>query len=325
MRSHPVVHYRRELLTTPDGGELYLDWLDNGCENSNDHDGYPTVLVMPGLTGDSKHGYVLHYVKQIQELGYRVVVFNNRGLAGAQLRTPRSFCAANTDDVEFVIHHLNTSKPGIRLVVVAVSLGGIILTNYLLKMGKSRPTGLVAAMTISVPWNTFKSSESLEEPLNWFIFNRHLTNCLHKLVRNHQSMMSKAGITRKVNIDHVFQSRTIREFDDSFIAPMFGFRDSDHYYDTATLHSKPLEEISVPLLSLAAADDPFAPVSSLPLEKIKECSNVVMALTSFGGHIGFTEGLLPIGAGYADRLMCQYVRAIFENQESIKDWNCVYD
>lgn len=325
MRSHPPIHYRRELLRLPDGGELYLDWLDNGSDDAKDPNKFPTVLIMPGLTGDSKHGYVLNFVKEIQDLGYRAVVFNNRGLAGAKLRTPRSFCAANTDDVEFVIHHLNVSKPGIPIVAVAISLGGIILSNYLVKMGKSKPTGLLAAMTVSVPWNTFKSSDSLEEPLNWFMFNRYLTNCLHGLVRNHQHMAAKAGVTHQIDINHVYQSRTIREFDDRFIAPMFGFRDSNHYYDTASLHSKPLDTINIPLLSLAAADDPFAPSHSLPLENIKGSQNVAMVLTSFGGHIGFTEGFLPTGAGYADRLMQQFVKAIFDNQSRLQEWDCVSD
>lgn len=323
MRSHPEVQYRRELLNLPDGGELYLDWLDNGCDDVDDPDKFPTVLIMPGLTGDSKHGYILNFVKQVQELGYRAVVFNNRGLAGAQLRTPRSFCAANTDDVEYVIKYLNESKPGIPIVAVAVSLGGIILSNYLVKMRQSKSTGLLAAMTVSVPWNTFKSSESLEEPVNWFMFNLYLTKCLHSLVRAHQHMAVKAGITRDIDIDHVYQSRTIREFDDRFIAPMFGFRDSDHYYDTASLHSKPLDEVSIPLLSLAAADDPFAPAKSLPLDKIRESPNVAMVLTAFGGHIGFTEGLVPVGTGYADRLMRQYIKAIFDNQQTVKDWGRV--
>jgi abhydrolase domain-containing protein 1/3 len=278
---------------------------------------------MPGLTGNSQNGYVLHFVKQIQNLGYRSVVFNNRGLAGAKLKTPRTFCAANTEDAEFVINHLNKTKPGIPLVAIAVSLGGIILTNYLVKMGKTKPTGLIAAMTVSVPWNTFKSSTSLEEPLNWFIFNRHLTNLLCKLVLQHLAMAKKGGKDRPIDVDHVLQSKTIREFDDRYIAPMFGFADSDDYYTAASLHSKPLEEISIPLLNLSAADDPFAPISSLPLEKIKQCPNVIMALTAFGGHIGFTEGLLPIGAGYADRMMCQYVRAIFENGQSLQDPNCL--
>lgn len=325
LRSHPVVHYRHEFLTTLDGGEICLHWQDNGSESTDDPDRFPTVLILPGLTGCSQQGYVLHFVKQIQSLGYRSVVFNNRGLGGAKLKTPRTFCAANTEDLEFVIGHLHKTKPGIPLIAVGVSLGGMILTNYLANMGQTKPTGLIAAMTVSVPWDVFKSTKSLEEPLNWVIFNRHLTNLLCKLVMQHLAMARKGGKNRPIDIDHVLKSKSIREFDDRYIAPMFGFSDSDDYYTAASLHSKPLEEISIPLLSLCAADDPFAPISSLPLDKIKQCPNVVIALTSFGGHIGFTEGLLPTGAGYADRMMCQFVKSIFENRQALQDQNCLSD
>ena len=56
----------------------------------------------------------------------------------------------------------------------------------------------------------------------------------------------------------VFQSRTIREFDASFVVKQFGFRDVEDYYSAASLTDK-LHRIQVPLLGLNAADDPFIP------------------------------------------------------------------
>ena len=57
-----------------------------------------------------------------------------------------------------------------------------------------------------------------------------------------------------------FQSRTIREFDASFVVKQFGFRDVEDYYNAASLNDK-LHRIQVPLLGLNAADDPFIPFS----------------------------------------------------------------
>ena len=56
----------------------------------------------------------------------------------------------------------------------------IILFNYLAKAGKETP--LKAAMTVSVAWNTMKSTESLETPVNLILFNRFLARELTQVL-----------------------------------------------------------------------------------------------------------------------------------------------
>ena len=66
----------------------------------------------------------------------------------------------------------------ISLVIVVSSL---ILTNFLAKhQGNEK---LIAAMTVSAPWNVFESSKTLEETVNSLVFNRHLTENLKNTVR----------------------------------------------------------------------------------------------------------------------------------------------
>lgn len=52
----------------------------------------------------------------------------------------------------------------------------MLLLNYLGRKGGE--SGMVAGLTISVPWDAEESSNSMEEPLNWLLFNKHLTNGL---------------------------------------------------------------------------------------------------------------------------------------------------
>ena len=316
------VRYRRELLETPDGGEIALDWVDNNSETLENPAAHPTVLILPGLTGTSRQNYILHLVQQITQNGYRVVVFNNRGLGGVPLKTPRAFCAANTEDLEFVVSCIHKANPDIPLLAVGVCLGGIILTNYLAHIGsQGKDTGLVGALTVSVPWNLGRTTESLGEPLNRLLFNHHLTKCLHKLIRKNRAIFESnshnltEGGTCTVN--RTLQSTSLYEFDSVLTAPMFGFETVDAYYKAATLDTKPLEAINVPLVCLSSADDPFAPEDSIPYDLIRSCPNVVLALTTRGGHIGFSEGLVPTGPGYADKFTGQYVKAMFEHGTDI--------
>lgn len=38
-----------------------------------------------------------------------------------------------------------------------------------------------------------------------------------------------------------------------------------------------------------------------------------MVLTKHGGHVGFTEGLFPRGAGLMEKVIVQYSQALFEH------------
>ncbi|XP_077989808.1 phospholipase ABHD3-like [Glandiceps talaboti] len=305
LKSPITVPYRTEKLDTWDGGEICLDWLDN--ENSQlhrDSKTRPTVLILPGLTGSSSDYYIAHIADDVSKLGYRSVVFNNRGNGGSQLKTPRTYCAANTEDLHFVVNHIKRQYPKSPVVGVGISLGGMILFNYLAKSGQD--CGLKAAMVVSTAYNVFKSTKSLETPLNWFIFNQFLTVQLRESVRKNVEMFKS-----HLDIDHVMKSRSIRDFDERFTSKMFGYEGVEHYYKDASLHEK-LDALKIPVLCFQAADDPFSPETALPLEEARQHPNIVFAVTSHGGHIGFCEGLLPRNQSYMERVLFQYVDAVFK-------------
>lgn len=316
LKSHPLVVYDRELLYTNDGGEIALGWVNSGNPSN-----LFIVLILPGLTGTSHHNYILHFVVQItQKLDCTAVVLNNRGLGGLQLKTPRVCCAADTEDLKYVISHIKKTRPNYPLVVVGISLGGLILTNFLCKMGEQGNIGIrdtiVGAAVISTPWDLFKTSKSLEQPLNHLLFNRHLTKLLKNVLKQHLLSSNFNKLEIPCDINHGLNASTVREFDDKIIAPMSGFKDSNEYYTAASLHIKPLDKISVPLLCLNAADDPFAPEDSIPCVLLSRCPNVAMVLAQHGGHVGFTEGLFPRGAGYMEKVIIQYVQALFEQRST---------
>merc|ERR1719277_2071755 len=105
IKTSPQVRYDKELVGTPDGGHVALHWRENDEGSKQSKETRPTVLILPGLTGSSEESYALHFVQQTCRLGYRAVVFNYRGFGGADLKTARSYSAANTDDLSMVIKH----------------------------------------------------------------------------------------------------------------------------------------------------------------------------------------------------------------------------
>lgn len=75
------IEYRREVLTLNDGGEVALDWMDEGCDEKS-----PLILILPGLTGESQAEYIKCLVIAANQIGIRTVVFCNRGLGGVTLK-----------------------------------------------------------------------------------------------------------------------------------------------------------------------------------------------------------------------------------------------
>ncbi len=119
--------YVREIITTEDGGEIAIDWA-----NLNSTKNKVIVLVLPGLTGSSKDNYVTHFVDEARKSECIAVVMNYRGIS-IELKTPRTYCATNYEDLHMVVKHIHNKYNGYRIVAVGISLGGIKLGGYLSK------------------------------------------------------------------------------------------------------------------------------------------------------------------------------------------------
>ncbi|XP_010572617.1 PREDICTED: abhydrolase domain-containing protein 3 isoform X2 [Haliaeetus leucocephalus] len=278
--SRPQVRYRNELIKTADGGQISLDWFDNNDSlYYPDASTRPTVLLLPGLTGTSKESYILHMIHQSETLGYRCVVFNNRGIAGEDLLTPRTYCASNTEDLEAVIHHVHSLHPSAPFMAAGVSMGG-----HRQMLEKLFDMDLV-----------MKVCENVTSALAGCCFpNADIVPCLNS----------------------VLQARTVREFDKQFTSVMFGYRTIDDYYEDASPCRK-LKSVGIPVLCLNSVDDVFSPGHAIPVETAKQNANVALVLTSCGGHIGFLEGIWPRKCTYMDRVFKQFVQAMFEHGNKI--------
>ncbi|XP_069584736.1 protein ABHD1 isoform X7 [Ranitomeya imitator] len=312
LASKPHVSYRNEVISTDDGGQISLDWIDND-ESSQfpDSASRPTIILLPGLTGNSQQSYILHLVSQACSDGYRCVVFNNRGFGGEKLLTHRTFCAANTEDLSRVVSHVYSCLPAAPLVAVGVSIGGMLLLNYLAATGQR--SQLCAALVFSTPWNVFVSTASLEQPLNYRLFNRSLVITLRDTVNKFRDIIGKV-----LDVDHILQSRSIREFDERYTSVVFGYGSCDEYYRNASPHDK-LQKIKTPVMCLNAADDPFSPSEAFPLDEASSHPYVALLVLNHGGHIGFLEGPFPHHQRYMNRAFSQFVGATLLQHEELKN------
>lgn len=131
-----------------------------------------------------------------------------------------------------------------------------MLGSYLHRHSEEARKIFTACQLISVPWNALKAIDSIEKPFINRMLGNHLKSRMCQILLSHKILKKSR---HDIDFDEIVKSRSIREFDSNFTSKQFGYKDVDDYYKDATLHNK-LHKISVPLLCLSAADDPFQPL-----------------------------------------------------------------
>jgi predicted alpha/beta-fold hydrolase len=78
----------------------------------------------------------------------------------------------------------------------------------------------------------------------------------------------------------------VREFDERYTAPHFGFRNASDYYRRASA-MRVVGRVSVPTLIITAEDDPFVPPQPFRHPAVAANRSIELRLCRHGGHCGF--------------------------------------
>lgn len=283
----PAVKYRRELLTTVDGGTLGLDWADPLPDGSShllpERDNTPIVLIIPGLTSDSKSQYVMHAVDAALDKGWRAAVANHRGLGGVPLTSKAFYNAGWTQDVRFVLHHIEEIYPSAPVAALGTSLGANMLVKYLGEEGNK--TSIFAAAAVGCPWDLVVVDRWLGRNSKQKIYGSGLIYGLKEFAHMH-----KASFSKMVDWDFLNKARTVREFDDRITRLLGKFETVDTYYRRCS-SAQFLPGVAVPLLGISALDDPICTREAIPWDECRANPNIILGVTSHGGHLAYLEGI----------------------------------
>ncbi len=305
LRNGKGVTLRRERITLPDGDFLDLDFADlprhDVHQNSppspteDERRSWPLVLLLHGLEGNAHSGYIFEMIRHLAGYGIPCVALNHRGCSGEPNRSPRAYHSGETRDLAFVVAWLGEKFPGRRLMGVGFSLGANMLIKYLGERGSDTP--LRAGVAVSPPFDLGRGSDKMAEGFN----NLYTQTFLQRLKRK---TVAKAALYQGIlDMPTVLAARTLREFDNAFLAPVYGFRDANDYY--AQSSSGPfLAGIRVPTLIIRAKDDPFFDPADIPYAVLNANPFLTPAIPEKGGHVGFMEG---VGRFWAEREAARFL------------------
>ena len=98
---------------------------------------------------------------------------------------------------------------------------------------------------------------------------------------------------------------TVREFDEVITAPCDGYRSADHYYEMASA-KRVIEDVRVPLLLIAAEDDPFVPYVSFLAARANKIPAIRFVATQHGGHCGFISNKSGLERFWAEQRVVEF-------------------
>lgn len=240
----------------------------------------PTLVIWHGMEGSSASGYMLITADRAFRAGFNVIRMNFRNCGNTEHLSPKLYHGGLTDDLRVVIGELIARDGLSQIAIAGFSLGGNMVLKLAGEYGDNPPQQLQAVCAISPSIDMRRGSALLMKRRNW-IYQRDFLRRLRQRIR-----IKKELYPDLYDTTHLGNIHNIRQFDNHFVAPAFGFEDADDYYAKAS--SLPyINRIRIPTMIIHAEDDPFVPFTPLRDSSITSNPYVLLMATKHGGHVGF--------------------------------------
>jgi predicted alpha/beta-fold hydrolase len=260
------------------------------CHWQHERTGACTIVVLHGLEGSSEAHYMRGIADKAWARGFNVVRLNQRNCGGTEHLSATLYHSGLSEDVEVVMRTL--LREGLSSFVVAgYSLGGNLALKLAGEHGAAAPGWLRAVAAVSPVMDLPRCVAALERGSN-FIYQWNF-------VRNLKARMRRKAeaFPDRFSMEPLARIRTVRDFDEAYTAPFFGFRDAtDYYYRAASL--RVVDRISVPALIITSADDPFVPSESFTDRALEGNPSITVRVTPHGGHCAFVGAPSRVHDGY---------------------------
>jgi predicted alpha/beta-fold hydrolase len=244
-------------------------------------------------------------------IGFNVILLNQRNCGGTEHLAAGLYHSGLTADADHVIREI--AAEGIDSVVVAgYSLGGNLALKLAGDYAGDVPPSLRGVCAVSPVMELADCVRALERRRN-FIYQWNF-------VRGLKARMRRKGAPHpgRFPLERLADVRTVRQFDELFTAPHFGFDGADDYYHRASA-MRVIDRLRVPTLIITAEDDPFVPVACFRDPRIASNPLVRLIITPHGGHCGFVADATATDDGYwAEGQIVDFAAARVEHSHDVR-------
>ncbi|CAD8174793.1 unnamed protein product [Paramecium octaurelia] len=289
---------------------ISVDFVDKGQSiNSNQ----PLLLIIPGLTGKVQNGYVNSLITQAHQYGFNnICIYTYRMLSkeanfqfvppfqdygidfqGADKEYFRDDVVAGQTtrvdlaaDLHFTLKYIKDKYQFKQILAIGCSYGGVQLGNYL---GRFQEHSYIdAGVTVCSPHNITDCERNISTIMDLTMtyilrrglkINKHLFDDPKNYPQQWKPQISKA-----------MKSLLVHQFDMYYTSQIYGYKSQVEYYKHFSSCER-FQQITIPMLCIAAKDDYAVNIKALSLNKLLSNKQTIVCLAKSGGHIGFLEGL----------------------------------
>ena len=239
-----------------------------------------TLIALHGLNGSSDAHYMKGLAAKAFARGLNVVRLNQRNCGDTEHLSAGLFHSGLTADAAHVVDELTQVDRLPAIAVSGYSLGGNLALKLAGEYGAFGPPPLVAVAAVSPIIEINECTLALERPGNRLYQWNFVNDLKRRMRRKERFRPGLFDLTRLTSI------RTVRQFDDAFTAPYFGFKSAEDYYHRASA-MRVIDRIRIPALVITAEDDPFVPPEAFRDAKVAGNPKIDLRLCAHGGHCGF--------------------------------------
>lgn len=265
------------------GGERFLlpvsggDRLAARLDRPADRFARPLIVLVHGLAGSEASGNVVASMRHLVGQGWPVLRLNLRGSLPSLPTAAGHYHAGRTEDLAEALRGLPAELTRYGIVLLGHSLGGNLVLKFMGEGWRGLP--VLAAVAVSTPIDLAATCARMMTPRN-FVYHRYMLDAMKR------EALAPGAAVSATERTAIAAARNVYEFDDRFIAPRFGYRDAQDYYESnAAKHF--LAGVARPTLILHALDDPWIPAACYTAINWSRLPKIEAALTSRGGHLGF--------------------------------------
>ena len=267
---------------------------------------HPTLALWHGMEGSSASGYMLITADKAFRAGFNVIRVNFRNCGNTEHLSPKLYHGGLTSDPKAVIDELIAGDGLSHIAIAGFSLGGNMVLKLAGEYGENPPREIKAVCAISPSIDMRAGSELLMKRRNW-IYQQDFLRRLRQRIRIKARLFPDA-----YDATGLGGVRTIKQFDDRYVAPAFGFASADDYYAKASSFPY-ISRIRVPTLIIHAEDDPFVPFAPLRDPLVTSNPYVLLIATERGGHVAFLSASSGEDRFWAENRLVEFCEMVDGN------------
>lgn len=256
------------------------------------------VVMFHGLAGSVASPYMPRIARLFNQKNVRTIRVNWRGCGlGIELaRYP--YHSGRSADVLATLEVVKMLCRNSPIGLVGFSMGGNIVLKFLGEQGtNAAQLGVIRGLAACPPIDLSFTVDSLRFGLARFYDQYFCKACIQDVRRRQKSRPD--AVIPEGWFDR--PPKGMRQFDETFTAPVCGFESSDDYYSKSSGNQfVPL--ITVPTLIVAAQDDPVIPFVQFTKLDLPSCVHLMSS--RHGGHMGYISAF---GSGWLDRQIVEWI------------------